>query len=393
MAPPSNKTGFDEIDGLEHPDTVAVAIEDGGETGLLRSKPGMTWHSALPFNGEFGPHCLDASITPTERHFVRNNGSLPERARTQDATGWTLTIDGEVERPLRLSLDDLRAMPSVTLPVVLECAGNGRVLFDPPIVGTPWQLGAVACSEWTGVPLAHLLELAGVRNGAVYTAHYGEDEGVFSDESFSRGIPIEKARDEHTLVAWAMNGEPLPPLHGFPARLIVPGWIGSCSQKWLSRIELRDREHDAKKMIGYSYRVPRNPVAPGQVPPESEMEVATSLPVKSLITRPAADSRHPVGEPLVVAGHAWAGDGRVERVRVSLDRGIRWTEAELSPPAHRYAWARWQVELEPPGPGFYEIWAQAVDGEGRAQPFEAHWNPQGYMCNAVHRLPITIDAP
>ena len=243
---------------------VPSAWENIQDDGL--PKPDMIIHSQDPFNGEFPVHLLDDPETPTARHFVRNNGGIPERARTKDLRGWTLRVDGEVQRELSLGFEDLFSFPQVTMQMVLECAGNGRSLFEPQVGGTQWMRGAVGCSEWTGVRLRDALESAGVRDSAVHAAAYGEDAPSEGREPFSRGIPISKAMDEHTLIAFAMNGEPLPAAHGFPARLLVPGWIGSSMQKWLSRIRLRDRVHDSAMMSGYSYRVPPHPAVPGVRP-------------------------------------------------------------------------------------------------------------------------------
>ena len=157
--------------------------------------------------------------------------------------------------------------------VVVECAGNGRSLFTPKVDGTPWIRGAVGCSEWTGVRLRDVLKAAGLKEAAIYTGNYGADLPIGSGEQFSRGIPIEKAMDEHTLIALKMNGEDLPAAHGFPARLIVPGWIGSAMQKWLNRIWVRDQVHDSEKMTGYSYRIPTYPPVPGNKPPKNEMVI------------------------------------------------------------------------------------------------------------------------
>ncbi len=223
----------------------------------------MVVHSEHPFNGELPVHLLDDAVTPTARHFVRNNGGIPERARSKDLRGWELRVDGEVHRELSLTFEDLYCLPHVTMQMVLECAGNGRSLFEPQVGGTQWIRGAVACSEWTGVRLRDVLESAGVKDSAVYVALYGDDAAPEGGEPFSRGIPIAKALDEHTLIGFAINGAPLPAAHGFPARLLVPGWIGSSMQKWLTRIRLLDRVHDSATMSGYSYRVPSYPAAPG----------------------------------------------------------------------------------------------------------------------------------
>ena len=365
-----------------------VQPENGvGVAAVGLPKPDMIVHSQHPFNGEFPPHLLAADVTPTARHFVRNNGSIPERAMRRDAQGWSLTIDGEVRNQRAFSLDDLHSLPQVTLQVVLECAGDGRSAFAPTVGGTQWIRGAVACSEWTGVRLRDVLQAAEVTEKAVYLANYGED-----DPPFSRGIPIEKAMDEHTLIALKMNGEPLPAAHGFPARLLVPGWIGSSMQKWLNRIWVRDTVHDSAQMSGYSYRVPSYPIAPGDQPPEADMAIATSWVVKSLITAPQANATVQAGVPLSASGHAWAGERRVAKVLVSTDLGIQWQEAELTPPANKYAWYGWSAELTFASKGYYEIWARAFDDAGNAQPFRQPWNPKGYLGNVIHRVPIAVSA-
>ena len=355
-------------------------------------KPDMIVHSVNPFNAEFPPHLLHDPVTPPSRHFVRNNRDIPERAKRKDLQGWKLTIDGAVDRKLELSMDDLLRFPQVSLKVVLECAGNGRSLFDPKVGGTPWIRGAVGCSEWTGVRLRDVLKHAGLKPHAVYLGNYGEDVPVDSGEAFSRGIPIEKAMDEHTLIALKMNGEDLPAAHGFPARLIVPGWIGSSMQKWLNRIWVRDRVHDSEKMSGYSYRVPSYPVVPGNKPANRDMEIATSWIVKSLITAPQSGAEVKSGVPVTVGGHAWAGENEVAKVEISEDYGVRWQEARLTSPANRYAWYNWETELALGNREYYEIWARAFDDKGNAQPFRQPWNPKGYLGNVIHRVPVVVDS-
>ena len=358
----------------------------------LLPKPDMLVHSEIPFNGEFAPHLLNDNVTPTARHFVRNNSSIPARAKSGDLHGWKLTIDGEVHKKLTLSMDDLIRFPQVTMQVVVECAGNGRSLFTPKVGGTPWIRGAVACSEWTGVRLRDVLKAAGLKEAAVYTGNYGADLPIGSGEQFSRGIPIEKAMDEHTLIAFKMNGEDLPAAHGFPTRLIVPGWIGSAMQKWLNRIWVRDRVHDSEKMTGYSYRVPAYPPVPGSKPPKNEMIIATSGRVKSLITKPQSKTAVKIGTPVKVRGHAWGGENKVDKVYISTDFGIRWQETQLIQPANRYAWSHWETEIAFGNKGYYEIWARAFDDKGNAQPFSQPWNPKGYLGNVIHRVPVMVSA-
>jgi DMSO/TMAO reductase YedYZ molybdopterin-dependent catalytic subunit len=358
----------------------------------IPGKPGMIVHNNRPINGEFPAHMLDDAVTPTDRHFVRNNGLVPDRATKQDVQGWKLTVDGEVHRPLELTLDDLMKMPAATMSALIECGGNGRGLFDPKVRGNQWGQGAVACSEWTGVRLRDILQRAGLKPSAVHTGHYGEDPPIGKAEPFSRGIPIDKAMEEHTLVAYRMNGKPLDPLNGFPVRLVVPGWIGSCSQKWLTRVWVRDKVHDAEKMMGYSYRVPAYPVVPGTIPPKEDMVIATAWPIKSMITAPAASATVRAGEGVAVRGHAWAGERRVARVRVSIDYGETWTDATVKAGSSRYAWARWETAVRLPGKGYHEIWAQAVDDTGNAQPLRQPWNPRGYLGNVVHRVGVLASA-
>ncbi len=378
------------MQGLFGRGLIPMAWAEEAEAPTIPGKPGMIVHNTRPINGEFPPHLLDDDITPTERHFVRNNGLVPERAKNRDPQGWKLTIDGEVHRPLTLTLEDLKRMPSVTMPLLIECGGNGRALFRPKVRGNPWRRGAIACSEWTGVPLAEVLAVAGLKDSAVYTAHYGEDPPIGKHEPFSRGIPIAKAMEPHTLIAYQMNGKDLDPLNGYPVRLVVPGWIGSCSQKWLNRIWIRDRVHDSEKMTGYSYRIPKYPVVPGTKPPKEDMVIATAWHIKSMITRPKADSAFDVGSIVKVAGHAWAGEDLVTGVMISVDYGIHWVPARLIPPPNKYAWYRFEIDIPFPKKGYYEIWARAFDDKGNAQPFRQPWNPKGYLGNVIHRVPVRI---
>ena len=356
----------------------------------IPGKPGMIVHNTRPVNGEFPPHLLDDDVTPSPRHFVRNNALVPDRAKSKDILGWKLTIDGEVHQTLKLAMADLRAMPAVTMPVNIECGGNGRGNFVPKVRGNPWDRGAVGCSEWTGVPLRELLSRAGLKDGAVYTAHYGEDPPIGKNPPFSRGIPIDKAMDPHTLVAYQMNGKDLTALNGYPCRLVVPGWIGSCSEKWLNRIWIRDQVHDSKKMKGYAYRVPKYPVVPGAKPPKSDMEIATAWHIKSLITRPAANAKPGIGQAVKVRGHAWAGEDKVKKVLVSTDYGLTWKRAKLMRPPNKYAWNSWETELSFGTKGYYEIWARAYDNKGGTQPIRQPWNPKGYLGNVIHRIPVLV---
>ncbi len=358
----------------------------------LDGKDGLILLSDRPLNAECRADLLDDEVTPTARHFIRNNGNPPLQS---DAGRWMLEIDGEVERPLKLGIADLRRnFEVVKLRLQLECGGNGRAFFDPKARGNQWTLGAVACSEWTGVRLADLLKAAGLKPGAVYTAHYGADTHLSGDEEkepLSRGVPIAKALSPYNLVAFEQNGAPLHPMNGAPLRLVVPGWPGSCSQKWLTRIRIRDGVHDGAKMTGTSYRVPEFPVAPGEKVPAEALRIIESMPVKSLITAPASGVQVAAARPeLEVRGHAWAGDDSVRVVELSIDFGASWTPAELRAPANPYAWQRFRARLRFPTKGYYEVWARATDDRGRMQPFVSPWNPGGYVNNQIHRIAVRV---
>lgn len=370
------------------------AVLAQSEEFVIEGKDGLIVLNDRPINVETPVARLDPDVTPIDAHFVRNNGLVPERASRRDLEGWTLRIDGEVERELTLDLADLkRSGPVQTARLTLECGGNGRAGFRPRARGNQWTLGAVGCAEYTGVCLKDVLSRAGVKPSAVYVGYYGEDPHLSgTDEvAISRGVPMEKALDDHTLLAWEMNGEPLPALHGFPLRLVAPGFPASASGKWLSRLWVRDQVHDGPKMGGMSYRVPRYPVAPGTTVPEEDMEIIEEMPVKSVITRPSSGIEHPASTLFALRGHAWCGSGAVKAMDVSLDFGATWTRATLSPPANPFAWQRWTAELRFPMPGYYEVFARATGRDGRQQPMVMPgWNPRGYLNNAMHRIAVRV---
>lgn len=354
----------------------------------IAGKDGLTQLNDRPLNAETPPHLLDDETTPTNRHFIRNNGTPPE---DMNADNWRLTIDGLVDKALSLSIADLkRDFEVVSLDLLVECGGNGRAFFDPPARGNQWTYGAVACSNWTGVRLSDVLKAAGVKPEAIYTAHEGRDTHLSGNpdlKPISRGMPIEKAMDPNNLIAFAQNGEALHPMNGAPLRLVVPGWPGSCSQKWLSRIWLRDQIHDGAKMTGTSYRVPGYKVAPGEDVPTEAFEIIEAMPVKSLITSPET-MMETSNRKVTVHGHAWAGDKSISRVDVSYDFGATWQKADLKAPKNQHAWQRWNAEIDLPETGYYEVWAKATDSDGISQPFAIDWNPKGYLNNSLHRIAV-----
>jgi DMSO/TMAO reductase YedYZ molybdopterin-dependent catalytic subunit len=280
----------------------------------------------------------------------------------------------------------------VTLRLVLECGGNGRAFFNPGASGNQWTTGAVGCADWTGVRLSDVLKAAGVKDTAVYTGQYGNDPHLSGDPqkvAISRGVPIEKAMAEGGIIAWEMNGEPIPAIHGFPLRVINPGYPGSTSQKYLTRIWVRDQVHDGAKMTGYSYRLPAYPIAPGTEVPEEDMEVMTEMPVKSLITFPQSGSELAAGAASEVRGHAWSGSGDIASVDVSIDFGQTWIPARLDPAKNKFAWQRFRADVTLPEAGYYEVWARATDMNGVAQPpVVPGWNPRGYGNNMQHRIAL-----
>ncbi|MDJ0943236.1 MAG: sulfite oxidase [Kiloniellales bacterium] len=364
---------------------IPVALADSSK---IKGKDGLTLLNDRPLNAETPPHLLDDDITPVSRHFIRNNGVPPEDMNPET---WSLTIDGLVEKPMKLSIAELRdRFETVTEALTIECGGNGRSFFDPPAKGNQWTLGAVACSNWTGVRLADVLKAAGVKDNVVYTAHVGADTHLSGEEGklpISRGVPIEKAMNPHNLIAFQQNGGPIHPMNGAPLRLVVPGWPGSCSQKWLTRIWLRDQVHDGPKMTGTSYRVPNRPVEAGEKVDKKDFVIINAMPVKSLITSPVTGQETSDGK-IAVRGHAWAGDDRVERVDLSIDFGATWMQTDLSEPANPYAWQTFRAELALPQKGYYEVWARATSDKGVSQPHAIAWNPKGYLNNSMHRIAV-----
>jgi sulfite oxidase len=341
---------------------------------------------------------LNDDTTPTQFMFIRNNGRIPAPAADPDR--WTVKIDGEVENELSLTLAELKSrFEIVTRRLLIECGGNGRSFFEPPVRGNRWTHGGAGCPEWTGVRLPDVLKEARLKPSAVFSGHYGADptlSGETDKPALSRGVPIAKLLDDSNLLAWAMNGEPLPQAHGFPLRLIIPGWPGAVSAKWLTRIWIRDRRHDGPGMTGISYKVPIVSIPPperGERYDESNLRDLESMRVRAIITQPADRARFPAAtRSIPLRGASWAGDYPVRQVDVSTDRGASWQATDLQPPKNRHDWQRWTTDIVvPDGAATVEIWARATDGNGHQQPLEAeNWNPHGVGGNPVHRIAIKI---
>jgi DMSO/TMAO reductase YedYZ molybdopterin-dependent catalytic subunit len=355
--------------------------------------PEMIIRSDQPWNVEARPHQLDEAVTSFENIFIRNNGQMPEGL---DASNWALTIGGEsAKQEKTYLLSDLKKnFKHYSYQLVLECGGNGRAGFYPPTSGNQWEEGAVFCSEWTGIRLKDLLQDVGIQSDAVYIGYYGVDKHLNGDPSkpvISRGVPIAKALKDETLLAWSLNGKDIPLAHGYPLRLVCGGWPASVSGKWINRLVVRNKVHDGAKMTGNSYRVPIQPVAPGEKTEESNMAIIESMPVRSLITYPKSGAMFPKSRKLNVRGQAWAGEYEVAEVEVSIDFGATWTKCQLKKPANRLAWQQWSTELAFPKEGYYEVWAKATDSRGVSQPMVIPgWNPNGYLNNSCHRIAVKV---
>ena len=310
-------------------------------------------------------------LIPNDKFFVRSNGPVP----VIDPMLWRLDVTGAVERPCSLSLGDLQRLGSSQIEAFLECAGNGRTRFDPLPPGTPWRNDAIGNAVWEGVALARVLDLATVKAGTVDVVSQGAD---FPE--MRRGLPLAVARDPEVLVVWAMNGEPLPVAHGGPVRLLVPGWAGIASTKWLVGIEAIDRAFDGfwntdNYVVWDERGDPLRPVA--------------EMPPKSVIATPAGGETISPG-PVRVSGWAWSGFAPIQIVEVSTDGGHCWQVTDLHP-GERHGWRRWELVWEA-RPGRHRLQARATDERRLSQPIVAPWNAKGYQMNAVHEVVVAVES-
>lgn len=353
----------------------------------------MTVLNDRPINMETPAHLLNDSLTPNKFFFVRNNGIVPANI---DINNWTLTISGEsAAKTKSYSLNDLKTkFENLSYELTLECGGNGRKEFSPPAKGNQWSTGAVGCAKWTGVRLKDVLQDVGIKSSAVYVGYYGADLHLSGDpgkDSISRGVPIEKALQEESLIAWSMNDQDLPILNGFPLRLVFGGFPASCSGKWLEKIVIRDRVHDGQKMTGTAYRTPCNPVAPGSKVEDKDMCIIEEMPVKSLITYPKTGATISINKELPIAGHAWTSAQAIDKMEYSIDFGVNWSSCNLEKGTNRFAWQNFDAKIKFPEEGYYEIWVKATDSNGDSQPMLLPgWNPKGYLNNACHRIAIKV---
>ena len=321
-------------------------------------------------------------ITPVDRFFVRCHTYFPERASLGE---WRLKVDGVVSRPLTLTMDDLKTLPRVELVGVLECAGNGRSFYQPRVAGTQWTFGSVGNGRWAGVRFRDVLAKAGLKESAKQILLDGSDSPLGKMPKFQRTVPVQKALDPDTLLAYEMNGQPLPDEHGFPLRLIASGWAGDSWVKWLHHIEVLDHEFEGFWMKT-AYRRPARHVEPGAAVPASELVPVTDLNVKSVIATPGNWAKP---GRLRISGAAWSNSSPVTRVDVSLDNGKSWKPAKLGKDQSRYAWRLWELDWQASA-GKYSLIARATNAAGQTQPLTEEWNPSGYLWNVAQPVEIEV---
>jgi len=347
--------------------------------------PGMITRMSEPENLEFPFASLSKSIIPNEQFFIRSHFAVPKI----DFGTWKLTVDGEVKQKLELTLDDLKKLPQREMPATIECAGNGRVHLTPAVPGLQWGQGAVGNAVWAGVPLAAILEKAGLRDAALEVILEGADVGQINSDpkspgpiAFARSIPIDKARHESTLLATTMNGSALPVSHGAPLRAVVGGWYGMSSVKWLSRITVTQKPYGGFwQTLDYSYWERWNGYP--QLLPITVMEV------KSSIARPGLHDVIPAGKPYRIFGAAWAGESAVAKVEVSTDGGQTWNTAKLLDKPQPLVWSLWEYTWNvPAATGPVKLLVRATDTNGRGQPTERSVDRRSYMVN--HLVPVVV---
>jgi sulfane dehydrogenase subunit SoxC len=327
---------------------------------------------------------LRYAITPVGLHYLLIHFDIP----AVDPNDWTLTVGGRVRRPLRLNLEELKARPSITIAVTLECAGNGRARLTPRPLSQPWLVEAVGTAEWTGTPLRSLLDEAEPTEQTGDVVFTGIDRGIQGDveQQYERSLPLAECRRDEVLVAYAINGQALPPQHGFPVRLIVPGWYGMAHVKWLRGITVLGGTFAGyQQAAAYHYRLsgddPGVPVT--RILPRALM-VPPGVPDFMSRVRFLAPSRQ------VLWGRAWSGCGPITKVDVSVDGGISWVEAVLGDRVSTFAWRSWSYAWDARKPGEYELSVRATDGAGNVQPTEQNWNCEGVQNNSVQRLRVVV---
>ncbi|MBI3604068.1 MAG: sulfite oxidase [Nitrospirae bacterium] len=319
---------------------------------------------------------------------MRSHFGPPPPDRIDKAT-WRLALSGLVEHPLILTFDDLSKFEEVSVTSVVQCSGNGRAFHRPTVPGVQWERGAVGNARWTGIRLRDLLRRAGLKSNARHLQLQGADRPVAATVPlFVRSIPVEKALHPDTILAYRMNGAPLPLLHGAPLRLIAPGWMADACVKWLTDLTVQEEEATGYYMET-AYRHPIRPVRPGDVIAPQDLKPVEAMIVKSLIAQPQQGSTIPSGK-VMVQGVAWTGEGRIVRVDVSTDDGQTWEPTRLVGEGAPYAWRQWQFLWQTQGPGPRTILSRATDDRGQVQPMTSPWNPGGFLWNGIDRVQVRI---
>ncbi|MBA5868269.1 MAG: molybdopterin-dependent oxidoreductase [Nitrospira sp. CR1.3] len=363
----------------------AAKVEEERE-GLRETGP-LTVRVTRPFDAETPVREFTSFLTPNHRFFVRSHFGPPDEERISEAN-WRLRVDGLVERPAEFRLKDLHQMDAATITAVVQCSGNGRAFHRPKVPGVQWERGAVGNAQWTGVRLRDLLTRAGVKDQARHVQLQGADRPVVASVPlFIRSIPLEKALHPDTILAYEMNGRPLPLLHGAPLRVITPGWMADSCIKWLSGITVQAEEAKGYYMQT-AYRVPAKPVEPTATTHVPSIPVEAMV-VKSLVAAPEEGETVKVG-PIMIQGVAWSGEAGVVKVEVSLDEGKSWEPARLVGEDHPYAWRQWQLAWKPAGAGTVTILCRATDARGDRQPATTPWNPSGFLWNGWDRVTVTV---
>jgi sulfite oxidase len=342
----------------------------------------MLQMNGYPVNAETPLALLTDYVTPNELFFVRSHW-IP---RTPDPKKWSLTIDGEVERPAQLTLSDLKKLPRAEATCVLQCAGNGRGLYTPAVPGVQWRYGAVGNARWGGVRVRDVLDRVGVKVSAKHLHVFGSDDPPGKVPPFRRSIEIEKVLADGIL-AFSMNGEALPVTHGAPLRLVVPGWAGDHWMKWLVRLSPQPESQKGFYMET-AYRYPLTAGVPGVAFKAEEMSPVTELFVKSNIT--TAVKKAKVGHVYEIRGFAFSGSPDMAKVEMTDDDGATWAEATLDPRHDPYAWRLWSHRWTPSRPGAVRLGARATDSRGSVQPRDAAWNQSGYLHNSWHFVDVDV---
>lgn len=343
---------------------------------------------ARPLDAETPVREFASYLTPNSRFFVRSHFGPPPAELLSDLN-WRLSVGGLVERPLRFTLTELKQLEEVTLTAVVQCSGNGRAAYRPKVPGVQWEQGAVGNARWTGVRLRDVLAQAGLQTKGRHVQFQGADRPVVASVPlFSRSIPREKALHRDTILAYAMNGRPLPLLHGAPLRVITPGWMADSCIKWLTDITVSLDEAQGYFMQT-AYRHPTRPVTPGEAIAASDLTPVEAMVVKSLIAQPQ-DGASLVPGPVTIQGVAWTGEGKIAKVEVSIDEGQTWEPARLIGEDQPYAWRQWQYIWQATGSGSRTILCRATDDYGQTQPKTSPWNPSGFLWNGWDRVSVTV---